>query len=232
MNRPVLQRVLEPEVMDDPAEADAYEAMDHTETLGAFVDRLAELGAFGHLLDIGTGPGHLPVMACRRLDVMGVTGVDLADSMLEKARRRVEHEGLADRITLQKADAKKLPFADGSFETVASNTILHHLPDPAVFLFEACRVLKPSGVLLIRDLRRPDTPEQLEELVRLHAGDGDRSQQKLFADSLHAAAGGTFRSGRSGRGARRTHHPGLGPTRFIADRPRMKKAGPKTGWVF
>jgi hypothetical protein len=55
-----MQRELEPEVMDTPEEASEYDAMDHTEANTAFVDRLIALGARGRMLDIGTGPGHIP----------------------------------------------------------------------------------------------------------------------------------------------------------------------------
>ena len=67
-------------------------------------------------------------------------------------------------------DAKGLNFADGEFDTVFSNTILHHIPDPRPFLREARRVLRPGGTLLVRDLFRPPSREQLEALVAAPAG--------------------------------------------------------------
>ena len=51
-----MKRILEPEVMDTPEEAEAYDAMDHSVVNAAFVDRVVELGASeGHFLDLGTG---------------------------------------------------------------------------------------------------------------------------------------------------------------------------------
>ena len=67
-----------------------------------------------------------------------------------------------------------------------SNTILHHIPEPLFFLEEAARVRKPGGVLVIRDLYRPETEEQAHELVRLHASTATADQQKMLFDSLHA----------------------------------------------
>ena len=84
-------------------------------------------------------------------------------------------------------DAKALAYRDTSFDTVFSNTILHHIPDPMPFLREARRVLRPGGVLLIRDLFRPETRERADELVALHAAGASREQQRLFRDSLCAA---------------------------------------------
>ena len=93
----------------------------------------------------------------------------------------------ASRLAFETGDAKALPYEDHSFDTVFSNTILHHIPDPLPFLREARRVLRPGGALLIRDLFRPDTSERADELVALHAAAASPEQQRLFRDSLCAA---------------------------------------------
>ena len=182
-----LERVLEPEVMDDVEEAQAYDAMDHHEANHAFVTRAFELRAGAHILDIGTGPGAIPILLAQQDESCRVTAIDLADAMLAIARVRVAAAGLADRIDFQLADAKNIPFENDTFDTVVSNTILHHVPEPIYFLSEAARVLKPGGVLLIRDLFRPKDQAELEKLVKLYTGGCDPVQTKLFADSLHAA---------------------------------------------
>lgn len=182
-----MKRVLEPEVMDTAEEADGYDEMDHAGPNESFVDRLIELGARGVILDIGTGPGHVPILVCERIPETSVTGIDLADNMLRHAERHRVASACADRIEYRKADAKNLPFANASFDTVYSNTILHHIPDPKPFLSEARRVLKPGGALLIRDLYRPDSLERVDELVGMHAGDANAYQRGLFHASLCAA---------------------------------------------
>ena len=182
-----MQRELEPEVMADAAEAVAYDAMDHSGPNQAFVERLVELGAAGHMLDIGTGPGHIPLLVCEAIDGCHVTGVDLSAEMLAIAQRRRDASAFADRIVYRVADAKGLPFPDGRFDTVFSNTILHHLVDPRTLLAEAWRVLRPGGVLLIRDLFRPADQRTLDDLVRTYAGEESIDQRKLFRDSLKAA---------------------------------------------
>ena len=182
-----MERILEPEVMDTAEEADGYDSMDHTEANQAFVGRLVELGAFGRVLDIGTGPGHIPLVVCDAVPDANVVGIDLAQTMLVHAERHRAASPHRDRIEYRLADAKGLDFPDDSFDTVYSNTILHHIPDPRPFLAEAARVLKPGGVLLIRDLFRPESPERALELVQLHAADANPYQQELFRASLHAA---------------------------------------------
>lgn len=182
-----MERVLEPEVMDTAEEADGYDAMDHTEANEAFVKRLIELGAHGRMLDIGTGPGHIPLLVCERIPEATVVGIDLAQHMLAHAERHRAASPHADRVEFRLADAKGLEFPDASFDTVYSNTILHHIPDPRPFLSEAQRVLKPGGVLLVRDLFRPESNERALELVELHAGDSNEYQRELFRASLCAA---------------------------------------------
>jgi ubiquinone/menaquinone biosynthesis C-methylase UbiE len=183
----MMERVLEPEVMDTAEEADGYDAMDHAEPNAAFVARLVELGAGGRMLDIGTGPGHIPLLVCEAIEDAHVVGVDLSKHMLGHAERHRGASRFASRLEYRLADAKGLEFEDASFDAVFSNTILHHIPDPEPFLAEARRVLRPGGALLIRDLYRPPTPERARELVRLHAGDATPYQQELFHASLAAA---------------------------------------------
>ncbi len=182
-----MQRTLEPEVMDTAAEAADYDAMDHAEPNRAFVERLAALGARGRALDIGTGPGHIPLLACERLPDLRVVGIDLSAHMLALAEKKRAASPHRARLAFRRADAKGLSFEDGAFDTVFSNTILHHIPDPRALLSEARRVLRPGGVLLIRDLYRPESVERADALVRLHAADASAPARELFRASLHAA---------------------------------------------
>ena len=182
-----MERQLEPEVMDSATEAASYDQMDHDEPNGAFVERLVVLGAHGRMLDIGTGPGHIPIRVCKEIADSMVFGVDLSNEMLKVARARHEESGLGDRIEYHFMDAKALAFPDESFDAVFSNTILHHIPDPEPFLSEAWRVIKPQGVLLIRDLFRPPDEAGVQALVAKHTSGATEDQKQMFGDSLRAA---------------------------------------------
>ena len=140
----MLDRVLEPEVMDNADEAAAYDAMDHAEPNAAFVERLLSLGVgrCDKALDLGTGPGDIPILLCKEAAPLpGVFAVDLAQTMLVLARAKVAEVGLAERIMLAQMDVKALDLPDASFDAVFSNTILHHIPEPLAMLQEAARVL-------------------------------------------------------------------------------------------
>jgi ubiquinone/menaquinone biosynthesis C-methylase UbiE len=185
-----LTRVLEPEVMDAPGDADDYDAMDHSEVNGRFVaDFLSAHGPSrgGEVLDVGTGPAQIPILLCRADPNVRVLGIDLSGSMLERACAHVERAGLLGRVRLAPADAKLLPFANGRFEGVVSNSIVHHIADPTPVLTEMARVVAPGGTLLVRDLCRPGDDAELARLVETYAGLTPPGARVLFEASLNAA---------------------------------------------
>src|SRR6187549_1654616 len=117
--------------MDSPDEADRYDAMDHSQVNRLFVDDLLACGEVpDDVLDLGTGTAQIPVELCRRLDTVRVMAADAAVAMLELARYNVEVAGQAERIQLTHIDAKQLPYRDGTFGAVISNSIVHHIPEP------------------------------------------------------------------------------------------------------
>ena len=184
----MLARVLESEVMDLPDEAREYDAMDHREVNARFVDDLLTAGkVVGEWLDLGTGTALIPVELCRHHPRVLVRAVDLAESMLEVARANVEAAGLGERIRLERVDAKRLPYDDGRFDAIISNSIVHHIPEPRSVLAEAVRVVKTGGRLMFRDLLRPADERVLHDLVETYSGDANSHQQKMFRDSLRAA---------------------------------------------
>jgi ubiquinone/menaquinone biosynthesis C-methylase UbiE len=184
----MLPRTLEPEVMDSAAEARDYDAMDHGEVNRVFVaDFLAAGGGPGPVLDVGTGTAQIPIELCRQHPGARVTAVDMAGHMLAVARENVRRAGLGGRIALERCDAKRLPFGDGSFAAVMSNSIVHHIARPEAVLAEMVRVVRPGGLLFVRDLLRPDDGATLGRLVDLHAAGANAHQRQMFADSLHAA---------------------------------------------
>jgi ubiquinone/menaquinone biosynthesis C-methylase UbiE len=184
----MLPRTLEPEVMDSPEEARDYDSMDHAAVNDHFVaDFRAVWNGDNPILDVGTGTAQIPIALCRLAPAARVVAVDAADSMLAIGRENVSRAGLADRLELKLADAKKLPFADAAFAAVISNSIVHHIPEPAAVLAEMVRVLWPGGRIFVRDLLRPADTGTLDRLVNQYAGGANDHQRTMFADSLRAA---------------------------------------------
>jgi ubiquinone/menaquinone biosynthesis C-methylase UbiE len=192
-----LLRVLEPEVMDSDAEAQDYDAMDHSIVNEKFADDLfaawndrapvLENGRKADVLDLGTGTAQIPIVLARKWDGCRIMAADAAVSMLEIARYNLEIAGLIERIQLAHVDAKTLAFSAQHFDVVMSNSIVHHIPEPKTVLAEALRVLRPGGLLFFRDLFRPATLTQLEQLVQTYTGNENEHSQRMFAESLHAA---------------------------------------------
>jgi ubiquinone/menaquinone biosynthesis C-methylase UbiE len=184
----MLPRVLETEVMDTAEDARAYDLMDHTAVNRLFVDDfLAIWSGINPILDVGTGTAQIPIALCRQSDTARVVAIDLAGEMLTVAQRNVARASLQKRIRLEACDAKSLPWADGTFLAVMSNSIVHHIPEPGAVLAEMVRVLAPGGALFVRDLLRPDSEEALRHLVQSYTVGCDDYQRQLFADSLRAA---------------------------------------------
>ncbi|HMO15935.1 MAG TPA: class I SAM-dependent methyltransferase [Pirellulaceae bacterium] len=184
----LLQRVLEPEVMDSAEEAQDYNRMDHKTVNDLFVKDLIAAGyAGGDTLDVGTGTALIPIELARTVGECRIMATDLAAHMLDLAKLNVGVAGLADKIQLSQVDAKQLPFSDAMFDTTLSNSIIHHIPDPLPCFREAVRVTKAGGLLFFRDLVRPFDEQQVQQLVELYAGNENRHSQQMFADSLHAA---------------------------------------------
>jgi len=184
----MLDRVLEPEVMDTAEEARDYDSMDHSHVNRIFAaDFLAAWNRQNPILDVGTGTAQIPIEICQQSPDTLVTGIDLSEQMLKIGRDNVQKATLGSRITVKLCDAKGLPFSEGAFGSVISNSIIHHIPEPANAFGEMVRVTRQGGCLFVRDLLRPPTRETLIQLVALYAGDANAHQQKMFAESLHAA---------------------------------------------
>lgn len=176
--------------MDRPEEAREYDAMDHSEVCARFVADFLKVhgpGRGGEILDVGTGPARLPIALCRADRCFRVFGVNLAGPMLDLARRNVADAGLTDRIRFGRGDAKSLPFPDGRFEAVVSNTIVHHIPDPSLALAEMVRLVAPGGTLMVRDLTRPSDENELKALVEEYTKSEPVAARNLFRGSLHAS---------------------------------------------
>ncbi len=101
-------------------------------------------------LDLGTGTGVGAFALARRFPQAEVVGVDLAERMLEEARRNTP-EDLRARIRFRRADASALPFEDGSFELVAHANMIP-------FFDELARVLAPGGRALFAFSSGATTP--------------------------------------------------------------------------
>lgn len=102
------------------------------------------------LLDCGCGPGSITLGLARRVAPGRVVGIDKDAIQIEMANARLADEQVPN-LRFETADIYELPFPDASFDAVYSNAVLVYLHDPLAALRELHRVLKPGGVIGIRN---------------------------------------------------------------------------------
>jgi len=101
------------------------------------------------LLDVGCGPGTLTVDLARRVPGGRVVAIDRSPDILERASVHAVSKGVT--VEFAQGDAYALGFPDASFDIVHAHQVLQHLTDPVRALREMRRVLKPGGVVAVRD---------------------------------------------------------------------------------
>jgi SAM-dependent methyltransferase len=102
------------------------------------------------ILDCGCGPGTITVGLARAVAPGAATGIDIAPSEISQARMNAERQGVTN-VRFDVASAYELPFPDQSFDAVFSHAMLEHVGEPRRALGEIRRVLKPGGVIGLRD---------------------------------------------------------------------------------
>lgn len=130
---------------------------------------VAQYGARGSILDIGTGPGQLLLAMREAIPETKLVGVDISSAMVAQAQGNLERYGPNHQIKVLVAGANELPFKDEAFGGVVSTGSLHHWKDPLRALSEVYRVLKPGGYALMYDLVR-HLPKAICEDVRARFG--------------------------------------------------------------
>jgi phosphatidylethanolamine/phosphatidyl-N-methylethanolamine N-methyltransferase len=116
-----------------------------------------------HVLEVGIGTGlNLPLYPSR----CGVTGIDLSEEMLDKARDKVVELGLTN-VTLRTMDATVMDFADNGFDSAVATYTISAVPDPVSVLREMRRVVKPGGSIVVLNHFRSEkrVVGRLEDLV-------------------------------------------------------------------
>ena len=185
-----LPRVLEPEIMSSAEETGEYDAMDFSATDQLFAERAAELARGARwIFDIGSGNAKIPLaIGPLAAATTQICAVEMSAEMLAAGVRNRSRAGTnARRLLFLRADAKSLPLPDACADLVTSNSLVHHIPDPRAVFREIARIVRPGGSILIRDLVRPESEEELARLVDTYASGSSQLQRRLFSDSLRAA---------------------------------------------
>ena len=185
-----MQRQPEPELMDLPEEARAYAAAKFPDVMESVVGRLLDLAGdvkSPKMVDLGTGPGTVPIMVAKVRPDWHITAVDAAKAMTRIAQISVKMSGVHERVTVQLADAKATGLPDASFDIVFCASLVHHMPDPLPLWREIKRLAAPGGLIFVRDLKRPDSEQAARDLVNRYASEQSELLQEEFYRSLLSA---------------------------------------------
>jgi len=204
--RAVMERIREPELMEEPLQARAYAEADFRSSDAAFLARFRQrLQTWGgpaaerrplRILDLGCGPGNLSFPIAEALPAATLLALDGAAPMLRLARDRQALE--PRRWPALRFELACLPLVPGAlgtlpqafqppYQVLVSNSVLHHLHEPGVFWTAIRGFAAPGALLVLRDLRRPLNPTALRALVRRHAARAPAVLRRDFAHSLRAA---------------------------------------------
>ncbi len=184
-----MDRILEPELMDDPLQAEAYARADFAEENQGFVDRFREYFpdfSKGRVLDLGCGPADIPIRFAKLYPACQVVGIDASVPMIRLGEQAVKQAGLADRITLRCERIDAIPGAR-IVDAALSNSLLHHLPNPLQFWHKLRLLVKPGSPVLVMDLLRPESPEAAQAIVDQYAAGEPDILRRDFYHSLLAA---------------------------------------------
>jgi len=120
-----------------------------------YTDKLRERAFYcGRVIDVGCGFGTTLLALAKAFPEAEMTGIDLSDPLLARARADADAAGLQDRVVFQKADAERIPFDDASFDVALNINMVHIVANPVQMLNEIRRILKPDGYYFIADIRR------------------------------------------------------------------------------
>lgn len=179
-----MQRTLEPELMLDEEQAEAYAAADfkgaHDRYPILFAETFPHRPATALVLDLGCGPCDVTIRFARAHPGYTFHAVDGSPAMLKRAPRH-------DRIQLIEGYIPNAPIPAKTYDVIISSSLLHHLPDPQA-LWTTVRQRSRSGTLVfVVDLFRPASVADVESLVAAYVGNEPEVYRRDFRNSLCAA---------------------------------------------
>ncbi len=187
-----MKRIPEQELMNEPEQARAYAGADfeqpHTMFIGLFQETFPVVAARAQVLDLGCGPGDITFRFARAWPQCHVHAVDGSDAMLLLAEKALGREpSLQGRVHFLKGMLPELELPCPQYDIIISNSLLHHLPYPAVLWQTVKAFAAPDAMIFIMDLKRPASIAEAARLRDTYAQGEPEVLRSDFYNSLLAA---------------------------------------------
>jgi ubiquinone/menaquinone biosynthesis C-methylase UbiE len=186
-----MDRIPEPELMLDERQAEAYASADFEEPHSSFIsllrEKLPNLSPTGVAVDLGCGPGDIALRFARVSAGWTIDAVDGSHAMLELGRRALAGSGLEPRVRFYAARLPADSLPQESYDLLLSNSLLHHLAEPAMLWSSVRRWARPESAVFVMDLLRPKSQAEARSLVERYASDEPEVLRSDFYHSLLAA---------------------------------------------
>jgi len=184
-------RITEPEIMDDEEQVRAYALADFEEPHSKFISLLAEklpsLSKTGHALDLGCGSGDITRRFALALPGWKIDGIDGSPTMLNVAREMATRESMEERLNFIQVLLPAPPPPGVRYDLIFSNSLLHHMSDPAVFWNSLIDWSGEHTDIFVMDLMRPADPGEARAMVQRYSAGEPEILRTDFFNSLLAS---------------------------------------------
>lgn len=186
-----MQRLPEPELMDDAIQVAAYANADfeaaHSTIVGHFCRVFPHIESLRTVLDLGCGPADIAIRFAQLFPTCRIDAVDGAEEMLKQAQIFIAAEALENRIALHHRCLPNCELPGKSYDAIVSNSLLHHLHEPQHLWSTVDQYAATETAIFICDLFRPASTQLANELVEQYASGEPEILRRDFYNSLLAA---------------------------------------------
>jgi SAM-dependent methyltransferase len=187
-----MERIPEPELMDDPVQALAYTLADfsasHGKRVAIFQELFPSFSPTGAVLDLGCGSGDVLLRFARAFPRARFFGVDGSKPMVDLAQRAVEAEpGVRSRVQLIEGVLPNCTLPPESWQLIMCHSLLHQLHQPMGLWQTIAQLGRPGCAIFVADLRRPASTIEAHRLVEQSSAHEPEILQRDFFNSLCAA---------------------------------------------
>jgi ubiquinone/menaquinone biosynthesis C-methylase UbiE len=155
-----MERIIEPELMEDEAQAKAYSEanfdVEHSTIVGLIDDLFGAIEIAGEILDIGCGAGDVTYRIAKRFPKASITAIDGSVAMLKLAEeRKLSELHNSEQVHFVKALVPSNDIPEKAYDLIVSTSFLHHLHDPSVLWETIKKYSKSETAVFVADLTRP-----------------------------------------------------------------------------